>query len=178
MSEADQRSKMVKGMRVLHAVPIENRVGIGTPDVNYLDGWIECKWVRRWPVREETIVEIDHFTKEQKLWLRERWRRGGVTGLVLSSGKQWFYFLGPTAARFVGSSNLALLLEVATAYWPSGFNGKELVQCLRCIQKQRENISLSGDDDKVYRWNRQRDSLDCHVIKSSQLKKIKAVGPI
>jgi hypothetical protein len=60
---------------------IENGLACGVPDVNYgvpsHQGWIELKWLKKFPVRKTTKVRIHHWTGVQKQWLL---RRGKVSG--------------------------------------------------------------------------------------------------
>ena len=79
MSEASQRRTVVRALSGLHAIPVENPVACpGTPDVNYVEGWIELKNLRSWPKRAATIVRIEHFTEQQRRFLRRRCDYGGL----------------------------------------------------------------------------------------------------
>lgn len=90
----------------LDPVRVENPIHPGTPDVNLCDGrWIELKCIPAWPKRETTVVRIDHFTPQQRVWLYRRWRYApGSTLLLLEviSVKQWLLFDGDEAAKIVG----------------------------------------------------------------------------
>ena len=68
MAEHDQRSTVTKLLKKWDAVAVENPVHPGTPDVNCILGWIELKWLRAWPVRADTVVKIEHFTRQQRVW--------------------------------------------------------------------------------------------------------------
>ena len=69
--ESTMRARVVKALRSLHAVSVENGVGVGTPDVNCTTCWIELKAVTKAniPKREDTPVRLPHFTQQQKIWL-------------------------------------------------------------------------------------------------------------
>jgi hypothetical protein len=90
----------------LDPVRVENPIHPGTPDVNLSDGkWIELKTVDRWPVRENTILRIGHYTPQQRVWLYQRWKYApGSTLLLLEvrSERQWLLFDGDVAAKVVG----------------------------------------------------------------------------
>lgn len=109
---------------------MENPVKPGTPDVNYREGWIELKWLRRWPVRPDTVVAIDHFTIQQRRFLRDRWRRGGHAWLLLQVRRDWLLFPGPVAHDIVGRVTRDELNEKAHRHWTSGLADKELRRCL------------------------------------------------
>lgn len=111
-------------------ISVENKAYPGTPDVNYVGGWIELKSMDRWPVREATIVKIEHFTREQRIWLRRRIQKGGRTHLLLSVGKEWLLFRGDVAADHVGLVDREKLQAIATATWPSAPSAKELLAAL------------------------------------------------
>ena len=131
MSESDMRGKVVRALRSLDAVSVENKVYPGTPDVNYIGGWVELKWLRSWPRNADTDpVKIKHFTPQQRVWLKRRWRRGGRAFLLLQAGgRDWLLFDGVTAAQIVGRVTRPELFERALMNWKT-FNAKELKEWL------------------------------------------------
>jgi len=108
------RQRLIRSLRSLHAVSVENKVGPGTPDINYVEGWIECKWLRSWPKRPETPVRLDHeLTAEQRVWLRKREAHGGVAWVILQCGREWLIFKGSIAADVLGTSTRQELCDHA-----------------------------------------------------------------
>ncbi len=113
------RGRVVRALRELDAVAVENRVYPGTPDVNYVEGWVELKWLPRWPKgSEEAPVRVKHFTPQQRVWLKRRWRKGGNAYLLLQAGRDWLLFDGLTAALHLGKVSQPRLRELALAVWP------------------------------------------------------------
>lgn len=130
MSEGTMRRRVVRELRELDAVSVENPVHPGTPDVNFIGGWVELKWARRWPERGGPL-RLDHFTREQRVWLRRRWHRGGAAWLLLQVGREWMLFDGEVAAHVVGRSTRGELQRHAAAHWPDGLDSGDLLQMLR-----------------------------------------------
>lgn len=130
MSEKTQRQRVVKALRVLDAISVENSAYPGTPDLNFIGGWIELKWARRWPKEKITIFRMEHFTPQQRVWLTRRWRRGGGAWVLLQVGLTWLLFDGPTAAQILGRVNEETLRSKAVKVWERGLNDKELRECL------------------------------------------------
>lgn len=131
MSEQTQRSLVVRTLKSLDALAVENPTHPGTPDVNYVEGWIELKWLRRWPGNADASpVLLPHFTKQQRVWLRRRWLKGGNVYLLWQVGKTWMLFDGATAAQVVGKATRPALVEAALKVWPLGLNKEEFVKCL------------------------------------------------
>ena len=130
MSEQGQRRRVLRALKPLHAVPVENPAKPGTPDVNYIEGWIELKWLRRWPAREETIVRLEHFTVQQRRFLRDRWQRGGRCWLLLQVGREWLLFTGQDAHDYVGQMSRGGLYRCARVRWESGLIDEDLRKCL------------------------------------------------
>jgi hypothetical protein len=95
MAESDMRRKVVRDMRELHAVAVENPVYPGTPDVNYINGWVELKWLRNWPKVKTSPVVFKHYTQKQKIWMTKRHRAGGKVGLLVQCKREWLYFAYP-----------------------------------------------------------------------------------
>lgn len=131
MSESGMRSRVTRALRELDAVAVENPVYPGTPDVNYLHGWIELKWMRRWPSGRETPVRIDHFTPQQRSWLLRRARRGGKVHVLLQVKREWLLMEGEWAARFLGHVPRVQLLAGSMRVWGQGLIDRELCECLR-----------------------------------------------
>lgn len=119
MSESDQRSRVVRALRAQGAFAVENPCLPGTPDVSYIDGWIELKWLRGWPKRADSPVTIEHYTPQQRVFHVEHWRKGGAVHLLLQVRGTWLLFDGPTAARIVGKVPRAELEAAALEHWHS-----------------------------------------------------------
>ena len=103
---------------------VENRVGPGTPDVAYcflgVSGWIELKEIHDWPKRKNTLVRVDHFTEEQRSWLRSWHNAGGRSFLLLrvKTAQELLLFRGDYA-DVVGLVDRAMLIECASLVVPS-----------------------------------------------------------
>ena len=148
MSEASQRQNLCNQLSDLDAIPVENRVRAGTPDINYRDGWIELKWARSWPVKPDTPAKIDHFNKAQGLWGRRRWRAKGRSFLLLQVQHEWLLFDGATAYKYVGKVPRADLYTLALRHWENGMDYKELVIWLTMewpeLERLRKQRGLSS----------------------------------
>lgn len=129
MSETTMRRDVVRLLSRLDAFAVENRAWPGTPDVNYQEGWIELKQAGRWPPKGGDL-KLEHFTKQQRYFLRERWGNGGNVFLLLKVGRDWLLFDGDVAARDVGRATKEQLFGVARAYWVGKPRAKELIACL------------------------------------------------
>ena len=132
MSEASQRRKVIQVLKALHAMPVENTVYAGTPDVNFAGGWIELKWLSKWPKGERTIIKMPHFTRQQRAWLSLRNEyRVEKTWLLLQCKRQWLLFHGPVAAEVVGKSTRHQLMVYALHVWHDGLgDGAKLIKLL------------------------------------------------
>ena len=119
--------KMVKPFGI-DPVSVENSVGPGTPDLNYLDGWLELKWARDWPKRDSTPLRMPHFTIQQRRWLARRQRAGGRAFVLLKVAREWLLFDGDTAGRILGESTRAELYDRAVAVWPKRMAWSQLVE--------------------------------------------------
>jgi len=125
------RDDVVKWLKPLNAVSVENTVaGPGTPDVNYVEGWIELKSLEEWPKREDTPLRVDHYTPQQKVWAVRRRRAHGRCHLLLKVGQDWLLLDGAVAARELGKVTKERLMELAEEKWV-GAPGEELLECLR-----------------------------------------------
>jgi hypothetical protein len=129
--ESDMRQRVIKALRSLDAVSIENCVGNGTPDVNYIGGWLELKSRDEWPKRASTPVRIEHFTPDQRVWLRRRRHRGGDVRMLLKVANDWLLIDGVDAAKHVGEATKEELFSIAEKVWENGLNEAELLECLR-----------------------------------------------
>lgn len=119
-----------KAIKELDPVRIENKIEKGTPDVNYLIGWIELKWQRRAPKRGG-ILRLDHdLTIEQRNWAIRRRHAGGRVFVLLKVGNIWIILKGEVAAEFLGYSNLETLMELAEKTWTQKLNSAELREIL------------------------------------------------
>lgn len=131
------RRRVIKLLRPLDAISVENgMVGAGTPDVNYIGGWVELKELKEWPKRPTTKVKIRHFTQQQKVWLRRRAAKGGEAYFLLKVQQEWLLFDGITAFD-IGKYTREELTNKAMIHWKKGLKDKELLECLspKCLLK-------------------------------------------
>ena len=118
MSESGLWKQIQPLLQPLDGIRIEDSLGLGIPDVNYMEGWIELKWVDDWPVRDTTILRVPHFTAEQRTWLTRRCESGGRAHVLLSVGGDKMLFWGLTACQVVGHLNRDRLEKWAIKTWP------------------------------------------------------------
>lgn len=109
---------------------VENMVGPGTPDVEYIGGWIELKQVDEWPKREATPLRVDHFTPQQKAWLIRRRLRGGRAFVLIRVANDWLLIDGTVAAKILGSVPKDELISKSIKHWHGRLDSKELLKCL------------------------------------------------
>lgn len=126
------RGRINRILKPFDAVAVENPAYPGTPDVNYVEGWIELKWLRRWPSNAWTApVRLDHFTPQQRTWLLRRSRRGGNVHVLLQVGREHLLFRAPEAAALLGRAPRQELYDNALRHWPDGLRAEEFRQCLQ-----------------------------------------------
>lgn len=126
MSERTQWKTVRQALRGLHPIRVENPALPGTPDVNFIEGWIELKWRRTWPARSDTVVEFDHFTPRQRAWLTERAHNGGRVWVLVQIARDWLLFDGAVGAAFVGRAAREDLEKAAEKVWRNGLDKAEL----------------------------------------------------
>ena len=90
-----------------HVCRIESYAGVGQPDVNGCAAgqtwWMELKCLDEFPKRHTTIVKVNHFTPEQRVWILNRVKHGGRVFVFVKVGKDDFYlFDGKDAAENLG----------------------------------------------------------------------------
>lgn len=126
------RSRLVADLKRLDAMAVENPAKPGTPDINYCEGWIECKYLKHWPVIPDTNpVLFPHFTPQQRQWMKSRCDRGGNVYLMAKIGRDWLLFEGEWAWQHFGRAPRPSLLANAIRVWENGLKPKELIACLR-----------------------------------------------
>jgi len=130
------RKAVVAALYTLHAMPVENSVRSGTPDIAYIGGWLELKWIREYPKREDTTIRLHHFTKQQRIWLKRHWQLGGNAFLLLQIKREWFLFEALYAYEWVGLVPVAELRKNAVWHSTTGFKPNEF---RRILEKYNEN---------------------------------------
>jgi len=147
MSESSQRGLVTKALRALHAVAVENPAFPGTPDVNYVEGWIELKELDRWPKNaDESPVLVEHYTPQQRRWQVERRIAHGTCWFVLKVGQEWLLYDAAIAALHVGLVPRPELRKLA-AHQFNRFDNQEFLECISqpmksCWSTAAEKASL------------------------------------
>jgi len=130
MTESTMRRRVVQALRSQHAIAVENPAFPGTPDVNYVEGWLELKHADLWPVREKTRLAMPHFTPQQRVWLMKRHYAGGNAHLLLQVSNDWLLLDAITAARLLGKVSKSALEDAAIARFKTKDLNRELPKCL------------------------------------------------
>lgn len=135
--ESSLRAAVNEALLLLDAVAVENSALPGTPDVNYVEGWLELKSVPCWPTNIKVPLRVEHWTPEQKVWHLRRSRAGGETYVLLEVVNPGTCMLirGDVAARILGVASYQELAAVAVVEWPDRSAMKKELRTL--LQKLR-----------------------------------------
>ena len=112
---------------------------VGTPDVNYRGGWVECKYLSRWPVHADTRpVKFSHpWTKGQQVWARRRSRAGGTVILCAKVGQRdWFFWeYYDELRKLFGAMTRPDMVQTAALHLPAGMNKVRVIEWIQAISK-------------------------------------------
>jgi hypothetical protein len=121
------RPRVVKLLHDRHARPVENPADPGTPDVCYVEGWIELKHSKSF------TSHLEHYTTQQRIWHARQRMAGGTCWFWWQIGNTHVILDAAVAAYSIDRVDYEGLLIIAEAV-VEGFNAKELRQCI--LQKQ------------------------------------------
>ena len=97
----------------------EDRRG-GIPDISYfykgVSGWIETKYTLKYPAKAITNVALNHFTAQQKLFLRNA-KKLGENAFVFWRIED-DYYLFSNGFEKLGTLTCAELKMIAYRWWP------------------------------------------------------------
>lgn len=141
MSEQHMRRVVVDSLREAGRDPIsvENPAYPGTPDVNFVEGWVELKQLPEWPKKEATPVAVPHFTPQQRIWLLKRARAGGNIWLLLQVEKEWLLLDGATASEYLGRVPKSELIFRSTLYMKAGLDRQALTDKISLGKTRQPN---------------------------------------
>lgn len=131
MNESQMRKRVVQALRSLDALAVENAVRAGTPDVNYIEGWLELKRLTSWPRKEAAVVRIPIFTPQQRVWLRRRQEKGGNVHFLILVANDWLLFDGSYAADHLGRITKQEMFDHCLMHCVGQLDGKLLHATLR-----------------------------------------------
>lgn len=131
MNEAAMRQIVIQALSGLDAISVENPVRPGTPDINYIEGWVELKVLAKWPARASTKIKVPCFTPQQRVWLERRHRRHGAAFFLILIDKDWLLFDGYTAARYIGEYNKNEMIEHSYLYCEGSLDKAKLYRTLK-----------------------------------------------
>lgn len=129
-SENDFSHKVTRAIRKLDPVLVENLQKPGTPDINYVEGWLELKYLPDWPKRAETTVKFPKFYPQQRVWLVKRTLGNGNCFVFVQIRFTYLLFQGGFAAQHFDRMTKAEMLRSALYVWDH-FPEMELPECLK-----------------------------------------------
>jgi hypothetical protein len=126
------RANLVRVLKPLHAIPVENRVREGTPDVNCRYGWIECKRLSNWPpFPGSRPVRLKHPILDTQIrWINKRAKTGEQVLVCLQVYRDWFFFDGVLACQKLGNMTKPEMFENCLLHM-KGLNGPVLMDWMR-----------------------------------------------
>lgn len=124
MAESALNKRLLEALRPFDPVRVENGACPGTPDIECTLGWIESKYLERWPTRVP-IVKCEHYTPQQRVWAIKRRFAGGRVFFMLQVGKDYLLFHGDVAAKIVGHSTKEEMLKATIAHWEGRLCGNK-----------------------------------------------------
>lgn len=137
MSESDFKSYVRKNMRGRWKHQhIESPItGSGIPDTyfslpNNRGGWIEFKYQPTWPKRNDTVIPLKNFKKEQKLWLYIHGRMNRNCWFFLKIEKDYLLYTAQGCQK-IGDLNRVGMYRYAFKKWKGSINFVELEDILK-----------------------------------------------
>lgn len=118
---------------LLHMTRVEDSLGHGVSDVTWsnhkgLQGWVELKVIPAWPVRVKTLVKVERFTPQQKLFLLNT-GPGSWFLLKVDTANEWLLFDWQSAQE-VGYWTKEGLYQQAFRIWKRIPPGREFVDAI------------------------------------------------
>jgi hypothetical protein len=132
VSEAKLRGKVLKLLKPLHGVSVENNVGQGTPDVNFAEGWIELKYLHDWPKIPQSKVPFK-YRPAQGAWMARRASQGGNCWWLLQVRSVYLLINAKNmrGSAPIGELNRSELMRKATKCWHGTLPQAEFIAALR-----------------------------------------------
>lgn len=129
MSEKLLSKNVVKWLKGMDPIPVDNPRRAGTPDINFIEGWLELKYLPKWPKRAATKVKIKSWTKKQMIWHNRRTSLGGRSFILLQVGNEYILFDGSTGILF-NEMTQTTMKTFAIRVW-DGYPGEKLCKYLQ-----------------------------------------------
>lgn len=130
-SEASLWNTLRKNMKDRwKATRVENPAAPGTPDVYYTltdtiwghpMGWLELKHAHSWPKRESTILSVDHFTPQQRMFIRIHGKIGANVKLLIQVERDYLLFNWENSL-LVGNLTKKEMFKECMMYWHPRIN--------------------------------------------------------
>lgn len=92
-------------------------------------GWMELKFRAMPPVRPSTLCKIDHYTDDQRIWLKSKGNAGGATFLLLQL-KRDFLLFDHAQCQSVGKVTTADLYNMANWVSTNGLDARGLWEAI------------------------------------------------
>ena len=105
------------------------KVWDGKNDGRGIHGFIELKHKGMAPIRQTTICRIEHYTDDQRNWLKAKGEAGGMTFLLLQLGRVFMLF-DHVGCQNVGKVVTADLYDLACWHNANGLDPRALWEAI------------------------------------------------
>jgi hypothetical protein len=131
MSESKLRKEVLKWLKPLHGVSVENMMERGTPDINWSGGWMELKYVAAWPKKEDTLVRTKN-RPAQIPWAKRRVAAGGIVFWLVKIEKTYLLFdMATSPMPQIGSLTRNQMIEAACCVWSAPPSQKHFLDAIK-----------------------------------------------
>ncbi len=96
----------------------------GFPDVCHIHGLMELKDAVDWPAKDGTSFKLDHFSPQQRVFAKRRWKAGGLCHVLLRVNQTVLLIPGNRAADWLGKMPKDQTISLASTV----FEGKYQMQ--------------------------------------------------
>lgn len=112
----------------------EDYHSVGIPDLSYgasgVNGWIELKQVKEWPVLKYTPVRIAKYTPAQVNWLYNRGEKAGYCYVMVKVENEYFIFKHTCARNLRCGIMKSWYYENCLKHWVGSIIPNELLTIL------------------------------------------------
>lgn len=138
MAESDLNTRIMAALAAYDPHRVENSVGPGTPDIEYIGGHIESKQMPRWPKRPNSILRVPHYTPQQRAWHVGRCVSGGRCHVVIEVASDVFVFDGIMAAEHLGLDFTRAHMQGAALLWLRKWDRTKFRQFIEQCNRDRQ----------------------------------------
>lgn len=134
-----------------HTQSHEDQFSEGIPDLSFgsrgVNGWIELKFIEKYPIKLTTPIKPKKYTPEQVNWLTKRGKKGGLCWVLVKVAEDFFLFSFGQARRVRAGMTREEYRKFSVMVWTRSIDPDQFIEVITDVNLCKNGLQIKGQEE-------------------------------